>query len=534
MLQVSLFDWFLSDESVRIFNIEANYDFLGSVSKFLDNNFGNGLEICDMLLLLPNRRSVNALRSVFLKASRGGARFTPTLKAIGDIDEEAIVLSGADPDLLQEYLKSIKTRSSTGYRLLLLREILFSDNHSSVEQAIGLSKGLDAFLADVESYEIGFDRLENLVDEDLAIHWQRILDFLRNFGAKWHGLLNDNGLTSAQSRRVANIRFYEKLLRKAKPKNPVLMVGNFDPLGSTLDLMEAMSWHDNTYILFKGLDNGLTDKEFAAVDELNSHFFIKKTLEKLGLRREQVVNLAYPDCRTIPDRALHTLHTALLPSDLTHRWQKNSAIGKLEHIQYIECRDLDDELNVLMVYLLDHIACNGLGNIALVAGQELSQRLELLLEHWNIPFNNTYGKKFLFHPVVRYLMLLLEIYNENYRPSKLLCLLKNNFTYFGYPKEKFLRNVHLFEKYILEDRINRSGMESYRVNTSYLEDEQTREELTEFLDRIEDYFSIFSKKNFPLEELVLDHLELAEKIASSPGTDGANVLWHSDESSEKV
>ncbi|MDR3078444.1 MAG: PD-(D/E)XK nuclease family protein [Rickettsiales bacterium] len=518
---------------MRVFSVRANYDFLRSVHRFLEDNFGNTLDICDVLLLLPNRRSVNALRTVFLEASADGARAIPTMRAIGDIDEEVIVLGGTNPSLLREYLESTKTTSPVGYRLLLLREIL-ANGESSIERAIGLAKELDAFLADMESHEIDFSRLDNLVEENLAIHWQQILGFLRNFGAKWHGLLDRNNLTSTQSRRVSSIRFYEKILLEAKPENPVLMIGNFDPLDCTLDLMRAMARRDNSYIILRGLESTLTDEEFAAVDELNSHFLIKKTLEKLALERRQVVDLAYPQCRTVDDGALGTIGTAMLPSKLAHRWQRNDRVVRLGHIHYLECQDISEELNLVMVYLLDHIAENGLGNIALVANQELAQRLELLLGQWNLPFNNTYGKKFLFHGVVRYLVLLLEVYSENYKPSKLLSLLKNNFVRFGYGREKFLRNVSLFERHILQDRVNEDGMESYRINLGYLEDGEAREELTEFLDRIEAHFNIFPRKDIPLGELILGHLELAERVASSPETDGASVLWHSDSGSEKI
>jgi ATP-dependent helicase/nuclease subunit B len=483
---------------------------------------------------MPNRRSANALRTVFLEEIESGSRILPSIEAIGDLDEKAIVLSGVDSDSLLEYLKSQKTSLEIGYRLLLLRETMLNYSHSSIEQAMGLSKELDVFLRDIENYEIDFSKLDNLVGEDLAIHWQQILDFLKNFGTRWQDLLNKHNIASTYGNRVSSVRFYEKILKKVGLKNPLLMVGNFEPSESTLNLMKTLLKCDNAYLIFKGLENVMTAEECQSIDETHSHFLSEKTLEKLALDKRSMVNLRYPEYKTIGNDSLQSLYISMLPPELTYRWQNNDKICELKHIQYIECREIHDELNLIMVYLLDHIAKNGLKNIALVANQELSQRLELLLSYWNIPFNNNYGKKFILHGVVRYLMLIVEVYNENYRANKLLSLLKNNFTRFGYDREKLLKNIQLFEEYILHNGVNRNGMESYRVNLRSVENEQTREDLTEFFDRIESYFAILDGKNLPLEKLVQNHLQLAEKLAGSVENDGADILWHSEESGEKV
>jgi ATP-dependent helicase/nuclease subunit B len=520
---------------VHFLNIGTNYNFLRSVHKFIDDNFGNDENICDVLLLLPNRRSVSALRTVFLENVReDGAKILPAIRALGDLDEGSLMLGGADSDLLLEYLKSPRTTSDVGYRLLLLREILLGGDYTGVESAIGLLGELEALLADMENYGVGFDSLSGLVNDDLAIHWQRILDFRRGFGDRWRKLLDENHLASIEYSRITNIRFYERAVGRTGPKNPVVMIGNFEPTRSVLDLTRTLSRYDNTYIIFKGLESVMTEEEFGAIDETNSHFSIKKILDELAIGRESVIDLKYPDYRTVGDDSLHTIYTAMLPPSSTHRWQNNAGVSGLDHIQYVECRDICDELNLIMVYLLDHSARNGLGNVAIVANQELSQRLELLLKYWNIPFNNAYGKKFLLHAVAKYLLLLVEVYNENYRANKLLSLLKNNFVRFGYREEELSRNIELFEKHILYDKINRNGIESYRIHLSHVEDEQARENLTEFLDRIENYFSVFNKEAIPLEDLILGHLRLAERIASSEEIEGADILWRRDRSHEKI
>ncbi|GHU26391.1 double-strand break repair protein AddB [Bacilli bacterium] len=518
---------------MHYFNIGTNYNFLESLYRFIGDSFGNSLDISDLVVVLPNRRSVNALKMVFLKNSGNVTRILPIMRAIGDIDSENILLDNAEIGIFHDYLKSTKTTSYVKYKLLLLSEILSNSEHLSVEQAIGMAKELDIFLSDAEKYEISFDNLNNIVDDDFAIHWQQILNFLKNFGSKWQNLLNENNLTSIIGSIINNIKFYTKIFEQSKPKNPIVLAGNFSPIKSTMKLIRTLAKYDNTYLLFKGLENIITEEEFNNIDEFHSHFYLKTTLKELAIDRKQVKNVEYPECRTIDDASMDTLYNALLPSDLTYRWQNNKKITELKHVKYIECNDIYDEFNVIIIYLLNYIAKNGLKNIAVISSAEQSYRLELFLKHWNLPYNNVYGRKFIFHGICKYLFLIIDTYNNNYRQDNLLSLLKNNFTRFGYLRKKLLENIELFEKNVLVDKINRDGIESYRKNIENIQDEQVKHELISFLDTIEEYFSVFKKKYSSLDELMVEHLGLAERIATSD-TDENDGLWNSDKSSEKI
>ena len=106
--------------------------------------------------------------------------FLPTLKAIGDIDYDDIVLNGLDYNSLTDYSELTKPISNIKYKLLLIKTILETQENINIEQSINLSKELNTFLIEVERQDLDLDNLNSIVDDEYAIHWQKILVFISN------------------------------------------------------------------------------------------------------------------------------------------------------------------------------------------------------------------------------------------------------------------------------------------------------------------------------------------------------------------
>ncbi|MDR2778539.1 MAG: PD-(D/E)XK nuclease family protein [Rickettsiales bacterium] len=520
---------------MHFFNIKANYNFLGSLYSFIYDNFEDNIDISAMTIILPSRRAVNAFKMVFFEKSGSAVNILPVLRAMGDVDDESILLNNVNYSIFKDHIGSAKIVSHLRYRLLLLDEILDGDSSLTIEQAINLTKELDLFMTDVEKYEINFSNLDNIVDDNFALHWQQILQFLKKFGEKWQNLLAKNNITSTVGNIIANIKFYANIFEHNRPKNPLLLAGNFDFFKSTVDFIRALSKHDNTYLLFKGLENILTDEEFDGIDEYHSHYHFKKILRELNITRESVESIEYENYREISDSSMYTLYSSALPSNLTYRWQKNGKITELAHIRYLECNDDYDECAMVTMYLLDYVANNGLKNVAVIVDLEQSYKMELFLRHWNLPYNNVYGKKIISHAIVRYLLLLIDLYNSNYRQDRLLSLLKHHFTHFGYSKEELLTNIEIFENNVLAGGNNKEGMKFYRKNIeNNVSNIAVKQKLWSMLDKIENCFSVLGKRFSSLSELIEEHLGLAEKIAGSDTVSGADALWHSNDDGEKI
>lgn len=516
---------------MHFLNIEARYNFLQSLYKFINDNFENKLNISDLVVLLPSRRSVNELRRIFIENSSNETKILPIIKAIGDIDYDDILLNDVDLNLLSSYKNSVKPVSVTKYKLLLLREILNSYKNITVEQAINLAEELNSFLSEIEENKLNINDLSMNKNEDLAIHWQKTLGFLKNFGSKWKKFLAENNITSIASSIISNIDLHVQTFEKIKPKNPIIIAGNSRMIRSVIDFISVLAKYENTYFIFKGIENTITNKEFIYINELHSHFYFKKFLEKLEIRK--IDNIRYDNYEIISEKVANSIYNSMLPYNLSYKWQFIE-VNKLEHIKYIECDSTYDEFNMVAAYLLDYIENNGLKNIAVVVDQDKSYQFELLLKYWNLPYNNTYGNRYLSHEITKYLLLLLDVYIDNYQKDKFLGLLKHEFTYFGYTKEELNDNIRLFEKHVLNDKINRNGLDSYKQNIKNIEDKFIRQKLSLFIRKITEYFLPLKNRIFNLDELVLEHIKLFDRITNYGINMDKNPIWFLNENSTKI
>lgn len=516
---------------MHFLNIEARYNFLQSLYKFIDDNFGNKLNISDLVILLPSRRSVNELKRIFIDNSSNETKILPIIKAIGDIDNDDILLNDVDLNLLYSHKNSVKPVSTTKYKLLLLREILNNYKNITVEQAVNLAEELNSFLLEIEESKLDIKDLSTDKNEDLAIHWQKTLGFLKNFSLKWQKFLDENNITSIASNIISNIDLHVKTFEKIPPKNPIIIAGNSRMIRSVIDFVSVLAKYNNTYFIFKGIENIIKNNELIYINELHSHFYFIEFLEKLKIKK--IDNIKYDNYEIISEKVSDSIYNSMLPYDLSYRWQLADG-NKLEHIEYIECNSIYDEFNIVATYLLDYIKNNGLKNIAVIIEHNKSYQFELILKYWNLPYNNTYGNRYSSHEIVKYLFLLLDIYNDNYQKDKFLSLLKHEFTYFGYTKEELHYNTMLFEKYVLDDKINKNGLDSYRKNINNIENEFIRKKLSLFIEKITEYFLPFDNRIFYLNELILEHIKIFDKITSYEIDINKSSIWFSDENSTKI
>ena len=143
--------------------------------------------LADTLVLLPSRRACLAAREAFRRAAGGRPLLLPRLIPIGEPDEGELALDGAIELSLPPAIGPIRRR------LLLTRLILARDPTMAHEQAVRLAAELARFLDELHNEEVALDRLDGLVPETLAEHWQESLVFLRLLRDGWPAILAEEG-----------------------------------------------------------------------------------------------------------------------------------------------------------------------------------------------------------------------------------------------------------------------------------------------------------------------------------------------------
>lgn len=521
---------------MKFFNISANYNFLESLYNFVLEKCNNKINTTDLTIFLPSRRSVNELKRIFLKNSDKKSLILPTIKAIGDIDYDDIFLTNLNYKLLEDYSDVTKPTNNIKYKLLLIKKIFETSKDINLKQAINLSNELEKFLKEIEQQELNLDDLDNLVDDEYAIHWQKILLFLKDFNKNWQKFLQNNNIISNDFSIVKKIELYTKNIEINKPKNPIIVAGNFVSIKATLNLIKVLQNCENTFFIFKDFED-IKQKynSIEKIDNTNKNYYFYQLIKELKIDSKIIQNIKYEHCKVIDDNELNILHYSMIPSDLTYQWHNinNIDLINLSNIKYMECDNIYEEYELTTLYILNFIKNNGIKNIAVITDIEHANQLELYLKKWNLPINNTFGKKYLDNQLVQYILLIIEVYIKNFNKESLLTLLKNNLTFFDYDKNELECYIKNFEKYVLDNTKHCDGLKSYKKDLNLnLNNKELRDKLINFIDTIDNFFSIFNKNEYNFTDLLILHLKLVEKITKNK--DNNDVIWYLNDTNSKI
>jgi ATP-dependent helicase/nuclease subunit B len=164
-----------------IFTIGIDRRFADELARgVLAEHAADPLTLADVLILVPTRRSVRALREAFLRAADGKPTILPRMAPLGDLDEgEWETLSG-DPSALEQ-LPAIDAVEREALLAQLVAAFPGDDGQpiaQTAAQALKLARELASLLDELAIDNVPFEKLETLVDGNFAHHWRRTLKFL--------------------------------------------------------------------------------------------------------------------------------------------------------------------------------------------------------------------------------------------------------------------------------------------------------------------------------------------------------------------
>lgn len=481
---------------MKFLNIPSNYNFLESLQRYIVSNFKNDLDRSSMAIFLPSRRAVNELKRIFLYNSKNSV-ILPNIKAIGDIDYDEIV--SLNYDNIDKYIDLTKPTSNIKYKLMMIKKL--TEEGLSIDQAINLSNDLEGFFLEVEQHELKLEDLNNIVDDEYSIHWQKVLKFLKNFGQKWKNYLEENNIISNNLHILSNIRCFEENFKQNQPEHPIIFAGIFTDIKATNNLIKTLSRYDNVYYFMKGY---LPD---TIAEEIDSNYYYNN----LPFDLEDVENLTYDDLKVVEN--VDFINKAMDNYSLTYSWH-NVKEKKLD-IEYFECENIYEEIEKITIYILDYIAKNGLKNIAVIADQDYAHLIDLNFKKYNLPVNNTFGNKYTNNNFIKYFLLIIQCYLENFKKEYFIDLLNNERVSFGLDEEELKNNLFKLTKNVFSSSIADGDLEYYIKNAD--------DELGLFLEKIKDYFSIFKEK-CNIKTLLLKHLELTKNISKEFGDKDIEVV----------
>ena len=269
------------------------------------------LAAADGLILLPTRRAARALVDAFLAQTDGRPLLLPRITAFGALDEAPLALAGS---------LSLKPAVAEPLRLAqLTRLVMALDGRFgapvTADQAWPLAVELAALMDEAERAEIDLATvLPTLVAEDYATHWGITLDFLRIVTRAWPDWLADNGLMNPAARQVALLDAQAAAWTDRPPATRVLAAGSTGGIPAVARLLRVVAGLPQGRVVLPGLDLGLDDLAWEAVEDSHPQAGLRRLLTRLGALRG--------DVRPMPAQAA-------VPAGRTDAAQPGAAAGRV-------------------------------------------------------------------------------------------------------------------------------------------------------------------------------------------------------------
>lgn len=480
------------------------------------------LSLADVLILLPTRRSVRALREAFLRAADGKPTILPRIAPLGDADDgEWEIVSGDGAALALPPAIDPTEREALLSRLVSA----FPDDQGhpiaqSAAQALKLARELGRLLDELAIEGVAFGQLEGLVEGNFASHWQRTLKFLAIVGEQWPRLLAERGQIDAIDRRTRALRAQAARWRQHPPATPVIAAGSTGSQPATRELLAAIAGLPRGAVVLPGLDRDMDEMSWSALDPSHPQFGLHELLGTLGIARADVAEWAGSPAGS----TRHFLISELMrPAETSEAWQR-PVPSSLEHVTRADCATANQEAVVVALALRETLKDEGRTAALVTPDRELARRVTAELKRWGIDIDDSAGTPLADAPPATLMHTLVGAIDSDFAPVELLALLKHPLCTLGGERAGVLDAVRRLDRKCLRGLKPTPGIAAIRARVEAAEfgDSADRAAVVALIDRLDAATSglalLMSTEAGP--DVLLDAtIAAAEMLAS------ADTLW---------
>ncbi len=419
----------------HILNIPSQQNFFESLFEWLIKNFSK--EIANVKIFLPNHRSCREFHQVFLQKTSNKSLILPKIRAISDISYEDFFdfLPSDDIKKIIDELLEIKVISGIDHLFFLSQKIqklkLFGDNLDA-NQALNIATQLENLFNEIERDEINLDILSEIDDSDLSLHRQVTLEFLKSFHIQIkNSLIKDNVLLASSYQNFIVNKFVESLT-KSGSEFPLIIAGSTGSLSAGKKLIKAISKQNNAkqnngFVILHGFN-----KEAENLPEHHPQFLLNELIKFLEIKPEIIEDIYNKNSQLSSQDRLNFITTTMLPSEESLKWQNlnllldvKKVIQDLEkNFKIIVTKDELEEARIVSMILAEAVSQNKKCTV-ITNNPKLSQLLKYELNKISLNFNDSRNIGLSNSKLANFILLILELLENDFASYELLAVLKN-------------------------------------------------------------------------------------------------------------
>ncbi len=462
--------------SANVFSIAPGAPFLATLADALCNgtlvegfkDTGDPLALSTVTIYVPTRRAARALRSEFARRSVSGAAILPTIKPLGEFDEDlghfdetVDSLSFNEPIGNEERILQLArlVRQWAGNIPAATRELFGEDPMvlpTTSADAVWLARDLATLMDEAEREGGDWQMLKSIVPEALAGWWQLTLNFMAIVTEHWPDHLKSNGLTDPATHRNLILEAEGNRLRSNGSTGPVIAAGSTGSVPATAELLNVIAKLPKGAVVLPGLDfaAALSDEAWAELDRFkdapsvfgNPQFGLKRLLDKFQMLRADVREIGSVTSALKSRGKL--VSAALMPADVTHLWSGLSGLdvgSGFKQVCEIVAPSESQEALAIAVALREAIENKAYPAALVTTDRTLARRVSAELERFGIKADDSGGTPLDQTPPAALFQMMLDVVFDTPDPARLLALLKHPLTALGMDRKTARRGAEVLE-----------------------------------------------------------------------------------------
>lgn len=502
----------------KIFNIPATKSFLDVLAEqFLNEYRDKPLDLAEVLFLLPNRRACKSLTEAFVRLQGLKPTILPQMQPLSEVEEDELLIKGFD---LSAGLKNLSPVMPATERLMLFAKIIMAKpadyglEKMPAGQAAFLAKDLASLIDAVYNQQLSFERLREIVPAEYATHWQETLKFLMIITDYWPAILREQGKVDAVIHKNQLLQVQIDLWKAQPPQKRIVAAGTTAAFPLMKELVSTVAALDNGEVILFGLDRNLSDEDWDLVDEVHPQYEIKQLLDYLQIHRQEVEDLV--PAENLPREVL--LSEVMRPAKTSDKWRRLEKVGAddeaVKNMYCCQCADVRLEALAIALMMREVLDEPEKTAALVTTDRNLARRVAAELERWHIKVDDSAGKPLHLTPVGIFLRQIVTVVEQKLAPVALLGVMKyplyaNGDSYFEVRKK-----VRAFERFCL--RCGKPMTDKPEV-------------LARLEKTIEPLSLLFEQDTVELSDLLVAHLQVVERLATTNEKNGAKILWKGDD-----